>query len=180
MIKEKVSRKYARALMDIGIEDKKEELYGKELVSFNGLIKKNGVILNWLAGPVGDIDARRSSMEEILSKMGLSPMVTNFIRLLLDKDRLIYLDEITTVYQSLLDDREGRVIAEIVSASPLSKTEIKKINRELSSVVGKDIVSEVILDPSLIGGVVARVGGLVFDGSIKTQLENVRDSLKKG
>ncbi|MEJ2068715.1 MAG: ATP synthase F1 subunit delta, partial [Deltaproteobacteria bacterium] len=93
---------------------------------------------------------------------------------------LSFIGEIADIYNSLLDQAEGRVTAKIISAAPLSKAELDNIVKGLSKAVGKKIVPDVKIDPSIIGGIISHVGGLVFDGSIRTQLDNISYNLKKG
>ncbi len=180
MIQETVARKYARALMELAVEDGKEERYGKEILSFSTVLKSDKKLWNFFIGPSGSLEIKRDALEKILPKLKFSKVVNNFIRLLLDKERLSFIGDIVEIYNSLLDEAKGRVRAKIVSASPLTKAEVNKIVKGLTVAVGKEIVADVDIDPEIIGGIVAHVGGLVFDGSIKTQLENISYNLKKG
>lgn len=180
MIKETVARKYARALMELAKEDGKEEQYGKEVLSFSAMLKNDKSLWNFFVGPSGSLENKKTALEEILSNLKFSKVVKNFLRLLMDKERLSFIGDIAEIYNSLLDQAEGRVKAKIISAVPLSKTELNNIIKGLSTVVGKKIVADVNIDPSIIGGIISHVGGLVFDGSIKTQLENISYNLKKG
>jgi F-type H+-transporting ATPase subunit delta len=100
--------------------------------------------------------------------------------LLFDKGRIGYLREIALYYKNLADELKGIVKASITSATQLSSEAVEKIRDALSKRVGKSIVLDVQQDPSLIGGVVTKIGDLVLDGSVKTQLINMRETLKKG
>jgi F-type H+-transporting ATPase subunit delta len=99
---------------------------------------------------------------------------------LFDKGRFGYLSSINDFYQKLADELEGIARASLVSATELSSETVDKIRNTLSDKTGKDIILEVEQDPGLIGGIVTRIGDLVLDGSIKTQLLNMRESLKRG
>ena len=180
MIQETVARKYARALMELAKEDGKEERYGKEILSFYHMLNSDKKLWNFFIGPSESSEVKRDALEKILPKFKFSKVVNNFIRLLLDKERLSFIGDIVDTYNSLLDEAKGRVRAKIVSASPLTKAEVNKIVKGLTAAVGKEIVADISIDPEIIGGIVAQVGGLVFDGSIKTQLENISYNLKKG
>lgn len=179
MIQETVARKYARALMELAKEDKKEERYGQEISSFLAMLKSDKMLWSFFVGPSESLENKRVALEDILPKLNFSKVVQNFIRLLLDKERLSFLGDIVGIYATLLDEAEGRVRAKIISASPLSKADLNNIVKGLSAAIGKKIVADVSLDPEIIGGIIAHVGGLVFDGSIKTQLENIGYNLKK-
>ena len=180
MIKESIARKYAKALIEIGREDKKEELYGEELSSFYDYLTKNDKIWSLLTSPIDVLAKKRAVLEDILSGTKLSDITKNFLRILMEKERMVIIGEIIDAYKKLFDDSKSLVRANIVSATPLTKTEVKEITQALAGVVGKEVVCGITVDPSIIGGVIAYVGDLVFDGSIKTQLENIRDNLKKG
>ena len=180
MSQKKIANKYARALIELAKEDKKEARYGKEILSFSTMLKSDKRLWNFFVGPAGSLEIKKSALKDIFSKINFSKVVKNFLHLLLEKERLVLIGEIAESYHLLLDETEGKVRAKIVSAAPLTKTEINKIVEGLSTTVGKKIVADVNLDTDIIGGIVVYVGGLVFDGSIKTQLENIGYNLKKG
>jgi len=104
----------------------------------------------------------------------------SFLTLLFDKGRFIYLSSINDFYQKMADELEGTSRASLISATALSSDAVEKIRKTLSERTGKNIILDVAEDPSLIGGIVTRIGDLVLDGSIKTQLLNMRESLKRG
>ena len=180
MIQETIAKKYSRALIELALEDKKEQRCGEDLEAFGALIKGNEQLWSFLTGPTGEKELKRSTLDAVLEKTKYLPLVNKFIRLLLDKERLIFIGEIAKAYSRLLNEHRGKVKARLVSASLLTDGEIKEIQKRLADALKRDIVLETSVDPSLIGGAVAYVGGLVFDGSIKTQLNNIRDNLKKG
>ncbi len=180
MIHETIAKKYARALFELALEDKKQERCGREIESFGVLIKENDQLWGLFTGPAGDAELRRSALDAVFQKTKYLPLIDNFIRLLMDKERLILISEIAKAYGRLLDDYEGKMKARLISATALSDGEIAEIKKRLSTTLKRDIILESSVDPSLIGGAVAYVGGLVFDGSVKTQLTTIRDNLKKG
>jgi len=106
--------------------------------------------------------------------------MTSFLLLLFDKGRIGFISDINGFYQKLADELKGVARASLVSATELSSGTIEKIRKTLSKKTGKDIILEVEQDSGLIGGIVTRMGDLVLDGSIKTQLFNMRESLKRG
>jgi F-type H+-transporting ATPase subunit delta len=106
--------------------------------------------------------------------------VANFFKLLLDRGRITAAADISLVYAGLLDEAKGITRAEVSSASPLSSEEVSGISEVLKKVAGQEVQVEVKEDPSLIGGVVAKIGDLVLDGSVKSQLQSLRESLRRG
>jgi F-type H+-transporting ATPase subunit delta len=179
MIQETVARKYARALMELAAEDNKKEKYGKEISSFFNMLKSDKMLWSFFVGPSESPENKRAALEEILPTLKYSKVVQNFIRLIFDKERLSFMGDIVDIYNTLLDEAEGRVRAKIISAAPLTKADVNKIVKGLSSAIGKKIVADVSVDPQIIGGIITHVGGLVFDGSIRTQLDNIGNNLKK-
>ena len=119
-------------------------------------------------------------MNSLIEKLELSQVTASFLRLVFDKGRIGFLASINDFYQKLADELKGVAQASLVSATELSSETIDKIRAALSKRTGKDIVLEVNQDPGLIGGIVTRIGDLVLDGSVRTQLLNMRESLKRG
>lgn len=180
MIHETIAKKYARALIELALEDKSQQRCGREIESFGALIRKDEQLWGLFTGPAGDTELRRSALDAVLEKTKYIGLVNNFIRLLMEKDRLVLITDISLAYGRLLDENEGKMKARLVSAAPLSGSEIADVTKRLSAALSRDIILETSVDPSLIGGAIAYVGGLVFDGSIRTQLSTIRDNLKKG
>jgi len=175
-----IARRYAKALLLIGKEDGNTETYREELAGFKEMIEKHQVLDQAINNPLYHAEGRKKVLESILAKMALSATMKSFLTLLFDKGRFAYLSSISDFYQKLADELKGIARASLVSATPLSSEAVEKIRKTLSTRTGKDIVLDVAEDPGLIGGVVTRIGDLVLDGSIKTQLLNMRESLKKG
>ncbi|MGD9009641.1 MAG: ATP synthase F1 subunit delta, partial [Desulfobacteraceae bacterium] len=125
-------------------------------------------------------DERKQVFQGILGKLNLSKVMSAFLMLLFDKGRVGFLVSINDFFQKLADELKGVAQASLVSATELSAETIEKIRSALSKRAGKEIVLDVKQDPGLIGGIVTKIGDLVLDGSIKTQLLNMRESLKRG
>jgi F-type H+-transporting ATPase subunit delta len=133
-----------------------------------------------ITNPLYAASGRKKVLEIIVDKVGLSKIVASFLLLLFDKGRFDFLSDINDFYQKLADELKGVLRASLVSASELSSETVEKIRTTLSKRTGKDIILQVEQDPGLIGGIVSRIGDLVLDGSIKSQLLNMRESLKRG
>ena len=118
--------------------------------------------------------------KEICSRPSISGVVTNFCAYLVDQRRVIDFEAICEAYGRLADDAAGRTRARVVSASPLSDTQRSQLRTALAARTGLQVELEESVDASLLGGAVASVGGLVFDGSLRTQLEQLRSSLTRG
>ncbi len=174
-----IARRYAKALLLIGKEDGKTETYREELAGFSELIEKEKTLQQAINNPLYHAAGRKKVLETIIAKLALSEIMKSFLTLLFDKGRFVYLSSINDFYQKLADELKGIARASLVSATELSSETVEKILTTLSQRTGKDIILEVEQDPGLIGGIVTRIGDLVLDGSIKTQLLNMRESLKR-
>lgn len=175
-----IARRYAKALLLIGKEDGKTETYREELAGFSELIQREKTLERAINNPLYAAAGRRKVLETIVDKLALSAIMKSFLTLLFEKGRFVYLSSINDFYQKFADDLKGVARASLVSATQLSSGTVEKIRKTLSERTNKEIILEVEQDPSLIGGIVTRIGDLVLDGSIKTQLLNMRESLKKG
>ena len=175
-----IARRYAKALLLIGKEDGKAESYKEELDGFTNLLSREKELDQAICNPLYDSNGRKSLLRAIIEKIGLSTVMTSFLLLLFDKGRIGFISDINDFYQKLADELKGVARASLVSATELSSGTIEKIRKTLSKKTGKDIILEVEQDSGLIGGIVTRMGDLVLDGSIKTQLFNMRESLKRG
>lgn len=175
-----IARRYAKALLLIGKEDGQAEVYKQELDGIAGLIESEKALEQVICNPLYEAESRRKVLLEVVGRLGLSKVMNTFLILLFDKGRFGFVRSINDFYKKLADELKGVARASLVSATELPEETVDKIRSALSKKTGKDIVLEVEQDPELIGGIVTRIGDLVLDGSIKTQLRNMRESLKRG
>lgn len=178
MIDASVARRYARALLSLGLEDGRHERYGEELASVLSALDQSREAASFLRNPGFTASQRHSAVSAIAAALNLSPTVVNFLRLLVDRQRVGDLQQIARAYRSLLDAQVGRVRATVTSAAPLSEQELGRLRETIAAMTGRTIVLDAKTDPSIIGGLVTQVGATQFDGSLRTQLERMRDELK--
>jgi len=175
-----IARRYAKALLLIGKEDGQIDTYREELGAFAGLIEQEKDLQQVLINPLYGVEARKTVLTKVIDGLNLSQAMATFLNFLFDKGRIGFLGNINDFFQKFADELKGVARASLVSATELSSETIDKIRSALSERTGKDIILEVEQDPELIGGIVTRIGDLVLDGSVKTQLLNMRESLKRG
>ena len=175
-----ISRRYAKALLLIGKEDGMIEKYGEELKTVSGLLEREAGLAQMLCNPIYDYLQRKNVLQAVLGKLEVSKVMSSFLLLLFDKGRFGFLSSINEFYQKLADELKGVAHASLVSATELSSEAVEKIRSSLSKLTGKEITLDIDQDPSLIGGIVTKIGDLVLDGSIKTQLLNMKESFKRG
>jgi len=172
-----VARRYARALFGIGVDAGKFEALGDELGDLATLWNQSDELRDALENPVFKPEQKRAVLQNILPRIAPTPEVQRFVLLLLDRRRIVLLPAIARAYRDLTDAQLGRVRAEVTSAQELNAATLDRVRRSLEQRTGKKVVINSTVDPELIGGVVARVGDLVLDGSVRTQLADLRDRL---
>jgi F-type H+-transporting ATPase subunit delta len=175
-----IARRYAKALLLIGQKDGQTERYRAELQSVAGLVAGDRRLDQAINNPLYESAARKKVLQSLIAKLKFSKAMESFLVLLFEKGRFGFLGHINDFYQKLADELKGVARATVTSAGALSADAVERIRAALSKRTGKDIVLEVRQDPRLIGGVVTQIGDLVLDGSIRTQLLNMRESLKRG
>lgn len=181
MIGKVVARRYATALFKVGLEDGLVEKYNEEVKAFADLLKSSKELKICLTNPLFEKQLRQQILNTVLEKMAISDVIKRFLTLLAEKGRIIYLDDILEFYNILLDDYKGIARADVLSATALSKDAIEEIKARLKEITGKkEVVLNIKEDPSLIGGIVAKIGDVVYDGSIRTQLNVLKERLKRG
>jgi F-type H+-transporting ATPase subunit delta len=175
-----IARRYAKALLLLGKEDGQAEVYGEELAGFAQLLASQSDLERAISNPLYGVTSRKKVLEGVLEKLELSKMMNSFMLLLFDKGRIGFVSVINEFYQKLVDELKGVARASLISATELSSETIDKIRASLSKLTGKEVTLDVEQEPGLIGGIVTKIGDLVLDGSIRTQLLNMKESLRRG
>ncbi|MFZ2631851.1 MAG: ATP synthase F1 subunit delta [Desulfosalsimonadaceae bacterium] len=175
-----IARRYAKALILIGKEDGRAEIYRDELNGIVGLMNREPMLEQSVGNPLYSAKGRRNVLQAVLKKLELSPIMNSFLLLLFDKGRINFLRDVSNYYSIFADELKGIIRANLISATELSSESFEQIRESLSKLTGKKVLLDTKLDASLIGGVITKIGDLVLDGSIKTQLQNMRQSLKRG
>lgn len=178
MKEEVIGKRYAKALIRLGQERNLWAEIGEDLDRFTNLFLEHSLLRRILCDPVHDRRSRKVILDEILARIGLNRMTANFLRLLVDKERMRYLPAIRSAYQSLEDAMAGRLRAKVISARPLTEEEVAAVRDALARRLEKQIVLETEENPEILGGIVCKIDGMVFDGSVKTQLEKLRETIR--
>ncbi len=174
------ARRYARALFSLAKEDHRVREIGDELNFLASLFDENASLRDALLTPLHPVAERRAVLQAIAAQGEMSGVVRNFVSYLVDQRRLIDYAGIREEYLRLADEEAGLLNAEIIAASPLDDRRKDRLRRALSEHTGREVQLDIRVDPELIGGAIAKVGGMVFDGSIRAQLDKLRASLTKG
>jgi F-type H+-transporting ATPase subunit delta len=179
MVSGSIARRYARALMDIGVAQGSYERIGRDVRDLAAAIKASPELSEALVNPAFPRSERRKVLEAVMDRLHSSPISRNFTLLLLDRDRVAALPDISRELDRMIDDKIGRVKADVVSATPLTPAQEGRLKRVLESLSGKSVQLDKRQDPELLGGVIATIGDYVYDGSLRTQLRQVRDAMVK-
>jgi F-type H+-transporting ATPase subunit delta len=172
-----ISKRYARAFFEVANEGKQIEPYYNELNQFASVVAQNKSLKDFLANPVFEQANKKNVVENIIAKLKLSGMTVNFLKLLVDKNRIDILEDIVTCYRQLMDETLKKVRVNVKTAFALSVELRSFIGENLEKAIGKKVEMTVEEDPTLLGGVVIGVGDTLYDGSIKNQLNNMRNLL---
>ncbi len=173
-----LARRYAKALFAVGNEDGKLEDYNDALQGIAEFYGSGAELADALTNPLYPVDVREKVMEGIVASMGVDKHMANFLNLLVEKKRADILPEIAEEFQAMVDEKKNISHGSVVSAVELSAELQAKVKTTLEKLTGKTVELTTSVDPSIIGGIVAKVGDLELDGSIRTQLASLKDSIK--
>jgi F-type H+-transporting ATPase subunit delta len=179
MVTGSVARRYAKALFGLAVESGRVEQWNDALEAIGQVLATTPELADALANPAYGRDQRRSLVEVLAGTLKLDVEPANLLLLLGDRNRLDELEPIIQAFTALADAHLGRVRARVTSAAPLDAGALEAIAARLSQAAHGQVILEREVDPALMGGVVAQVGNLVYDGSVRTQLEDLRNTLKR-
>ena len=173
-----VARRYAAALFEVARKAGHTDRAGEELLALVGIIEGHDELRRVLESPAIPAPVKKEIISSLLKASGgVSEEISRLVLMLAERDRLGVLNQIQTVYAARLLEEKKIVPAEVVTASPLSDENRAALTRALGSATGSEVRLTERVDPAIVGGVIARVGSLVFDGSVTRQLERLRQKL---
>jgi F-type H+-transporting ATPase subunit delta len=170
--------RYARALLDVVIKERgNPEQIEQEMASIADIISKHPELQRALTNPAIPVNGKRGVMQELTTRVKVSAPVAKLLVLLADRDRLGLLPDLLDVYRERLMDYRQVVRAEVTTAVPLSQDRAAQLEQRLAELTGRRVTMTAKVDPSLIGGIVTRIGSTVYDGSVATHLETMKQRL---
>jgi F-type H+-transporting ATPase subunit delta len=171
--------RYARALFDVVLKEKADlEAAEHEIASFVALLAQHPTLEKVLVNPAVPVPRKRAAVVELTSLAKTSPIVTKLFVLLAERDRLILLRDLLASYRDRLLDHRHVVRAEVITATPLAADGGRDIERRLAKVTGRTIQLHMRVDPAIVGGLVAKIGGTVYDASVTRQLQKMKETLQ--
>lgn len=179
MVTGSLARRYARAVLEIGTANGNLDKLGADLRSLAKAMRDSAELVTALTNPAIRRADRRRVIDGLLQRIGAAPHTQNLVYLLLDGERMSSLPAISREVDVMIEAKAGRLAAEVTSARPLDASQLSQIITALEKLSGKKVAVTQREDPNLLGGVVARLGDTVYDGSLRTQLRTLRDELTK-
>jgi len=179
MVTGSLARRYARAVVEIGTANGNLDKIGADLASLAKAMHESAELVTALTNPALRRADRRRVLDGLLQRIGAEPQTKNLIYLLLDGERLASVEAIAREVNAMIEAKSGKTSAEVTSAKPLDAAQLSQITAALEKLSGKKVAVTKREDPSLLGGVVAKLGDTVYDGSLRTQLRTLRDELTK-
>jgi len=171
--------RYARALLDVARKEADPRAIETELASFVALLERNPALGHVLTNPAIPASRKAALVKELVGRGGLSTIVGRLLGLLAERDRLALLRDLLEDYRRRLLDLLNVVRAEVVTAVPLPQDRAAALERALAEMTGRTVSMSARVDPAILGGVVTKIGSVVYDGSVRRHLEKMRESLSR-
>jgi F-type H+-transporting ATPase subunit delta len=171
------SLQYANALADIALAQGAAEPAAKQLNDFGAAYAQSAELRTFLASPAVTVEAKHAVIEKIAARLGASKIIRNFLFVITDHRRTQLIPEVLATFQQVILQRQGVAEAQISSAVELSTTQKKELAATLTKLTGKKIETKYSLDPALLGWAVVRIGDTIYDGSLRSRLNEMRSRL---
>ena len=179
MLAGSLARRYAKAIMDLAIAKGAVDKVGTDLRALATAYKTQPELAQVLANASFPKAQRKAVLEAVLMRLGAHELIKTTLALLLDKERLAVVPDIAREVDAMIEARAGKVAAQVTSAVELTPVQLAHLTVTLEKLSGKKVVITRTVDPALLGGIVAKVGDVVYDGSARTQIRTLRDQLAK-
>jgi len=178
MTRKTAATRYARALFDVALKEHADlDRIDGELVQFAALMDGHATLGKVLLNPAVPAPRKRAAVLELTSRAGVSPIAGKLLVLLAERDRLVLLPDLNAAYRDRVMAHRNVVRAEVTTAAALPPERARQIGQGLAGATGRTVTVETRVDPGIIGGMVARVGGTVYDASVTRQLERMKKQL---
>ena len=172
-----VARRYALALADVLSEQGNGGEVQRELQAWNEMLQANASLREVFANPTIPLEQKRGLLKRLLEATRPTTTTANFLKVLLQNQRLTELSEINLKLTQVLDERAGLVAATVTTARPVPDSTRSDLKTTLTKLTGKNVRIDFTTDPNLIGGVVTRIGSTVYDGSVRSQLQQMKEKM---
>ncbi len=177
MTKRRAAARYAKALLDVSRQEGDPQAAGRDLEAFVSLATGHEELWRVLGSPAIPVPCKVAVVEQLMTRVATGPIVRKLVVLMAERDRLFLLSDLLEEYRRRLLDALNVVQAEVTSAVPLPTDTVQAIGRAIEARTGRQVTLTSRVDEALIGGVVTRIGSVVYDGSVRRQLEKMKDAL---
>jgi F-type H+-transporting ATPase subunit delta len=172
-----LARRYSKALFAVAKEENTVTEYAGKLSDLAEVYLSEPAVRDGLVNPMYPMEVRSKVMAYLAEEASASPILTNFLKLLVQKKRADIIADIAEAYQDMVDEDQNVCKGKVMSAIALDDALQEKVKATLEKITGKTVILSTEIDPSILGGIVAQVGDLVLDGSLKTQLNELKESI---
>lgn len=172
--------RYARALFDVALKESDPQAVEQELAAFVALVQGHDQLAKVAVNPAVPAPRKAALVAELAARAGLSPVTARLLGLLATRDRLVLLPDLLEQYRQRVLDHQQVARATVTTAVPLTGESVAALGRAFARVTGRQVQVTPRVDPGVIGGVVAQIGSVVYDGSVRRQLERIREALTEG
>lgn len=174
-----VAGRYASALFDLAEEANQVRQVEKDLIALQGLLDESADLKRMVRSPVFSSEDQGRSIAAVAEKAGLTPLVVNFLKVLARNRRLFAVGEMIRTFLTLAARQRGEVNAEVASAHPLSDEQLAALKDTLRASAGKDVQLITKVDPTLLGGLIVKMGSRMIDSSLRTKLTSLKTVMKE-
>ncbi|HZI47725.1 MAG TPA: ATP synthase F1 subunit delta [Pyrinomonadaceae bacterium] len=172
-----IARRYASALADVILERSEAKEVQGELQQWEEVLRTSAALQEVFRNPTIALDQKRAVLNKLIERAKPRPTTTNFLKVLLQNQRLTEVPEINRKLAEILDERAGMVAATVMTARPVPNDIQRSLEQRLTAVTQKKVRLNFEQDPDLIGGLVTRIGSTVYDGSVRNQLELIKERM---
>jgi F-type H+-transporting ATPase subunit delta len=172
-----VARRYASAVADVVLERGEAKEVQQELQEWGELFRAHANLQEVFRNPTIALDQKRAVLNKLIERARPRPTTTNFLKVLLQNQRLSELSEINSKLAEILDERAGMVAATVTTAGPVPASAQESLKTRLDAITKKKVRVDFQQDPELIGGLVTRIGSTVYDGSVRNHLKQLREKM---
>ncbi|WP_426438703.1 F0F1 ATP synthase subunit delta [Bradyrhizobium genosp. P] len=174
-----VSGRYATALFELARDEKSVDEVKADLERFEALLTESADLSRLVRSPVFSAEAQLRALTAVLDKAGISGISAKFLKVLTANRRLFAVTDVIRAYRALVAKFKGEATAEVTVAEPLNDKNLDALKTALKSVTGKDVALNVKVDPSIIGGLVVKLGSRMVDSSLRTKLNSIKNAMKE-
>jgi F-type H+-transporting ATPase subunit delta len=174
-----VSGRYATALFELAREEKSIDAVKADLDKFNAMLSESADLARLVRSPVFAADAQLKALSAVLDRVGISGVAANFLKVLTNNRRLFAVTDVIRAFGALVARYRGEASADVTVAEPLSDKNLDALKVALKQVSGKDVTLNVKVDPSIIGGLVVKLGSRMVDSSLRTKLNSIKHAMKE-